>query len=212
MNQESQAQKNEIELVSNPTRMLTGALFNWIDTFGILVVATSTSNLTANETVNQYLNIFFSVLFLVTQIFLAVKGYTVAKVITGQQVINNKTQMPANALIQIIRPYLAQAWGGVLFNMYLFVTFFVATIGSLFLKKENTVYDQVHNEKVKAAAQVASAGALSYFFNKFPKLTWIYDTVLQTTVIKKSYTDIIAELKTSKGNNQNELQSFGKAS
>ncbi len=210
MDQNQQVNSN-VKLVSDGKRILSGLLFVWTDILFVMIPAKLFSSLTVNKTVNISLTILFTGIFTGLQLYLNYRGYAISKILLGRQVVSKKNHKPANMLIQFIRPHMSLMWSAILGQMFFLFTFTVGIVMSLFQREERNFSDRIANQQLKAQAAVVGAGLFGLFFYKFPKLTWMYDTVLGTTVVEKSYSKIFNDLKFDKKIIGEKIQQFKKA-
>jgi hypothetical protein len=129
------------------------------------------------------------------QVWLATKGYTPSKVLLGRKVIDVNTLEKASVANILIRPVIATFW------MYFMigVTFFAAALGGafagLFHVNERNRYDAAYNDALTASMATASGGFMMKILTKNPRVVWLHDTLLKTTVISVPYSQVVAELK-----------------
>lgn len=201
----------DVKLVPNGKRIFSGLFFVWTDILFLMIPAKIFSNLTPSKAVNITLTTVFTAVFAGIQLYANYRGYSLSKIILGRQVVSKKNHKPANMLIQFIRPHMSLMWAMMLGQMFVLFTFTVGLVLSLFQRKERNFSDHIANQQLKAQAAVAGVGLFGLFFYKFPKLTWMYDTILGTTVIEKSYKEIFNDLKFDKKIIAEKIYQFKKA-
>lgn len=65
---------------------------------------------------------------------------------------------------------------------------------SIFHRSENTVYDSAYNDAVTASMTVGSMGIFSNIFFRYPKITWLHDTICQTIAVSVPHAQMKAEV------------------
>lgn len=181
---------------TNPkVRIFTGFLLNPFDII-LAPALMMTFGLAGPGTVGSKISLtLFCATIMGVQIFLATKGYTPSKFILGRKVIDVRTLEKASVFNVLARPVIAAAW------MYCMigVTFLSAALGgmfaSLFHVKEYDRYDAAYNQALTTSMATASGGFVTKLLFKHPKLVWLHDTLLKTTVISVPYSQVIAEIK-----------------
>lgn len=134
----------------------------------------------------------------ILQIYLAMKGYTISKVLLGRKVLNKNTLKKAHPFFILIRPVMAYGWMMCMFSVAFGLVAFSLAFASTLHREERTASDRAYNNAVNTAAAGASMGFLAKILYKYPKIVWLYDLVCQTTVASVSYDQVLSEIKFSK--------------
>lgn len=132
---------------------------------------------------------------LAAQIFLATKGYTISKVLMGRKVLDVRTLEKASVGAILLRPIIAQFWMYLMVGITFLATAFGGAFASLFHVNERDRYDAAYNQAVTASMAAASGGFVTKLLFQNPRLVWIHDTILKTTVVSVPYSQVIAEIK-----------------
>lgn len=137
----------------------------------------------------------FSAGIIAAQIFLATKGYTFSKVLFGRKVLDVRTLEKASVGAILLRPIIAQFWMYMMVGITFLATALGGAFASLFHVNERDRYDAAYNQAVTASMAAASGGFVTKLLFKNPRLVWIHDTMLKTTVVSVPYSQVIAEIK-----------------
>lgn len=129
------------------------------------------------------------------QIFLATKGYTISKVLLGRKVLDQRTLEKASPGIILLRPIVAQAWMYAMIFISLAAAMFGAAFASIFHSQGNSAYDRAYNNAVTSSMATASTGFVWRTLYKYPKMTWLHDTICKTVVVSVPYKQVKAELQ-----------------
>lgn len=193
MNELEFQQKLEKLQITHYGLRLFGVFFNVLDLPGIFGFVLG-SALCPVPSARAAVGAIAGLLYLGAQIYLATKGYTVSKIILGRKVLNRDTLEKANPVIVMIRPILAHSWMFCMIGLAFVFAAMGAAFASIFHRSENTVYDKAYNDAVTASMTVGSMGIFSNIFFRYPKITWLHDTICQTIVVSVPHAQMKAEV------------------